>query len=493
MSDGSETRTETPVQRYDRVAPIAASSTLFAYLFAVSYARAWSLAGSYDLGYFSHAAWLIAHGHEPFMTIRGLHLLGDHASLILYPMAWLAGHAMTIPLLLAIQAAAISIAAFPLWRLSRRCAGLTVGASIVVLVLYAAYPTVHNIALFDFHPESVAIPALIGAVYFALGRRWVPYGACVVVALLCREDISIAIMFFGVVVAFSVSKKAGIVTAGGALLWFLVATQLIQPHFAGDFVHLELLAAYGDSASEVLTTFVTEPGRVLGDLVTRVNADYAVAMLLPLAALPLLAPRWALPAVPLVVLYLISSRAEADDVLHQYTVVPTAFLFAALPFGLAVGLRYLRRRGASSTAVLRVGALVLVGIASLGFYTWARDSPARHPGQWFLRDTVDHSRLRAVERIPEGASVSASVRMWPLLADREELYGFPAPWSAYELAKDPDALGDRQDGVEWVVLDTADGEQWHGDAEAARVRLVDELHLELVFRQNGILVYRTPP
>lgn len=192
MSEGSETLPVTPVPRYDRAAPIIASATLFAYLFAVSCARAWSLAGSYDLGYFRHASWLIAHGHEPFMTIRGLHVLGDHASLIFYPMAWLAGHGMTIPILLAIQAAAISIAVFPLWLLSRRYAGLGVGASVVVLVLYAAYPTVHNIALFDFHPEAIAVPALIGAVYFSLSKRWVPYGACVLVALLCREDISIA-------------------------------------------------------------------------------------------------------------------------------------------------------------------------------------------------------------------------------------------------------------------------------------------------------------
>lgn len=67
------------------------------------------------------------------------------------------------------------------------------------------------------------------------------------------------------------------------------------------------------------------------------------------------------------------------------------------------------------------------------------------------------------------------------------------PATAYELAKDPDALGARQDGVEWVVLDTADKEQWHGDAEAARTTLVDELDLRLVFRQNGIVVYRVPP
>lgn len=492
MSEDSETPPDTPVQRYDRAVPIIASSMLFVYLFAVSYARAWSLAGSYDLGYFGQAAWLIAHGQEPFVTVRGLHLLGDHASPIFYPMAWIAGHAMTIPLLLAIQAAAISVTIFPLWRLSRRHAHLGVGASIVVLVLFVAYPTVHNIALFDFHPEVVAIPALVGAVYFAVGRRWVPYGACVVVALMCREDISIPVILLGAVVALSISWKAGAATTAGGLAWFLIATRFIQPNFAGDFVHIDFLAAYGDSTADVLATFVTDPGRVLTDLMTREHSNYLVAMLVPVAALPLLALRWVVPAVPLVVLYLLSSRPQAGDVLHQYTVVPTAFLFAALPFGLALGIRCLRRWHASRAA-LSVVAVVVISIASFGFFTWARDSPKQEPGVWLVRDAVDKSRLRAVERIPDDASVSASVRMWPLLAGREDLYNFPAPWLAYEPSKDPEDLADRQAGVEWVVLDTADGEQWHGDAEAARVRLVNELDLELVFRQNGILVYRTPP
>ena len=48
--------------------------------------------GAFDIGIFDQALWLLANGHEPFVTLRGLHVLGDHASYLLYlmaPLYWL--------------------------------------------------------------------------------------------------------------------------------------------------------------------------------------------------------------------------------------------------------------------------------------------------------------------------------------------------------------------------------------------------------------------
>ncbi len=485
-SDGDRSRSRS------LVIPLAATVIYGAYLFVVSYAKSWSIAGSYDLGYFRQAAWLIAHGEEPFVTVRGLHLLGDHASPAFYPIAWIAGHGFTIPILLALQSVGLALAILPLWGISRRHAQLTVSQSSVVVALYMLFPAVHNIALFDFHPEAVfGIPALIGAVYFALERRWVPYGLCVAGALACREDMSIPIAMLGVIVAISISRRAGFVTVAAGIAWFILATRVILPHFAGDFVQIDFLSQYGSTTFEVVKTFATDPGRVFDDLFTGTSWRYVVAMLLPVGFLSVLAPRWLLPGIPLVILYLLSSRVGAHNVLHQYTVVPTAFVFAALPFGFHRALKILRR--ISPSALIPVALAVgLVALGANGLYRDGRDSLRQRPGQWFIRDTVDTARLKAVERIPERASVSASVRIWPLIAGREDLYNFPYPWEGPHSPTDPETRRRRIATVDYVVLDQFDAEQWNGDLDAISNRLVRELGLRRIYSRNGIVVYRVP-
>ncbi len=482
-------RSDAAAATRERLIPLAVAVLLFAYLFTAAYLHARSFMGSFDLGYFDQAAWLIAHGDSPFVTVRGLHLLGDHTSPIFFPMAWVAGHDATTTVLLAIQAAGLSSAVVPLWYLSRRHAGLAVGPSALALGLYAAYPAVHNINLFDFHPEAVAVPALVGSVYFALERRWIPYSACLAVALACREDMAIPVFFLGIVVAVSVSRRAGTSTAAAGVAWFLVATRIIQPHFAGAFVPAEFLSAYGSDLGAVVTTFVTHPARVLGDLLVMGNVKYALGMLVPVAFIPLLAPRWASPALPLVVLYLLSSRPAAHNVLHHYTVVPTAFLFAALPFGLAVAVAWMRRPRCGRAAVAGVTAGVVM--ASLGgFLVWARESPRRRPQDWITTDTADGSRVRAAALIPRDAAVSASASMWTILFRRQRLYQFPAPWYDYEPLRDPVAPADRRSEVGWIVLDAHDNPPWYRRAEATLPRVAQRRPLHLVFDENGIRVFR---
>src|SRR5207302_3077015 len=157
--------------------------------------------GSYDLGYFRQAAWLIAHGHAPFVTIRGLYLLGDHASPIFYSIALATRVLPTVTTLLVVQAAALALATVPLYWIARRHAGLGRMASVTLLATFVLYPALNNVNLYDFHPEVGALPAPLGAVLFGLSRRWIPYGACVAVVLLSREDLTLVVAALGVLLA----------------------------------------------------------------------------------------------------------------------------------------------------------------------------------------------------------------------------------------------------------------------------------------------------
>jgi len=485
---------DAPLRR-ELVVPIALAAATFAGLYLVAMLRAYTLAGGYDLAYFTQAAWLITEGEAPFVTIRGLHLLGDHTYPIFWPMAWLTGVLPTIPTLLAMQSASLAAGIVPLWRIGRRLAGLGLPATVALVVSYAAFPALHNVNLADFHPEVLAVPFLFGAVLLALTDRWVGYAACIVAVLACREDLSLVVTFLGVLLVVQGRRRAGLLTVVAGLTWLVVATQVIQPHFAGSFVHVAFLDRYGSSVGEIAATMAGDPGRVLGDLFTAQNGAFVVALLGPVAFLPLLAPRYLIPIVPLEILYLLSSREVAHTIEGQYTVSAIPFVFVATAMAVPRLARLVERAPAAARApvVVRWGpAMVLIVTAVVGHTVFANDSVTERPWSWRIRDQVDQARLAAADLIPDDAAVSATDRVWPLIAERRAVHNFPGPWGGDLPAADPVPLDARRRAVEYIFVDTVDQAQWTGDRAAALEQLRAELGTRLIFDRDGILLYRLP-
>ena len=475
--------------------PVALAGAAFAGLYLVAMLRAYTLAGGYDLAYFTQAAWLITQGEAPFVTIRGLHLLGDHTYPVFWPMAWLTGLLPTIPTLLAIQSASLAAGIVPLWRICRRLAGVGLPATVALMISYAAFPALHNVNLADFHPEVLAVPFLLGAVLLALTDRWVGYAACIVVVLACREDLALVVTFLGVLLVVQGRRRAGLLTVLAGLTWLVVATQVIQPHFAGSFVHVAFLDRYGSSIGEIAATMAGDPGRVLGDLFTSQNGVFVVALLGPVLFLPLLAPRYLIPILPLEVLYLLSSRDVAHTIEAQYTVSAIAFVFVAAAMALPRLDRLVQRASAGTlvpAAAAWVPATMLVVTAAVGHTVLANDSVTERPWSWRIRDEVDEARLAAAELIPADAAVSATDRVWPLIAERRALHNFPGPWRGDLPSSDPVPLEARRRAVEYIFIDTVDKAQWTGDRATALEELEAELDARLIFERDGILLYRLP-
>jgi uncharacterized membrane protein len=475
-------RLRLPRPTMDTVIPLAAVTSIFTGLYALSLLRWYTLLGSYDSGYYRQAAWLITSGKEPFISMRGLHLLGDHAVYLFYPIAWLIQPLPAIPALLGLQAAALALGALPLWAFSRRVAGLGIGAATVLLVAYGLYPALHNINLFDFHPEVVAVPALLGAALFGITGRWLPYGACVAVVLLSKEDLAVVVVGLGVLLLLEHRPRAGAITIGLAAGWLLLNLAVVMPHFAGgELAQAERLSQYGDSVGEVTTFVLGHPLRVAADYASGQNLAVLVGLFAPLCFLPLLSPKWLLPGLPLQLYFLQANVPAAHTIEAQYTVGVLGFVFLATAMSLSRTLR-----GTNSRTVLGI-----VLIASVFFnMQLSNGSPNRRPWGWRARDAVDQARLAADRFVPPRAAVSSSVRMWPLLADRPELYNFPMPFERYtESSRDPVPLEQRRKAVRYVVLDTADPVQWSADLEEARRTLLPQLGFTPVFSRNGIFVY----
>src|SRR5690606_7590605 len=195
--------------------------------------------------------------------------------------------------------------------------------------------------------------ALLYATYYGLSSRWRRFGVCCAFVLLCRADLGLAVAGLGALVWASGRKVEGRVAVVVGVLYTLVAVLVIEPRLAGGAnPHATAHAAFGDAPLAVAWGMLIHPADVIGALLREENFDLLGCLLAPLVFLPLLAPRYLLPVLPLELLYLTSDTPGAV-VFGEQTVAVTAFLFVATAFAL-------QRVGRAGTDRVRVEQWVLV-------------------------------------------------------------------------------------------------------------------------------------
>jgi uncharacterized membrane protein len=417
----------------------------------------------YDGAYFSQAAWLISHGEAPIVTVRGVHMFADHSYYIFYPIAYLTRIADDpLPVLLVVQALALAAGAFPLAAFARKVVGLGPAGTAATLGVYALYPALHNVNAAEYHPETTAVPFIFAGALFCAQRRWIPYYVCVVVVLLSREDLAIPVATAGIIMVFNRRALHGLVTAAVAGVSLGINLGLVIPHFAaGHDLVGGLYAQYGGSTGALVSYAIRHPLELIGDLTTVGNSNVAIALLAPAAFIALAGWKWALPALPLQLLYLLSSRESAHTILVQY--VTQAIPFVLL--GFAAGLGRLRGR--------RALAFPLMAASALTFLSYTVVSPVNDQQRWRGGGEFAESKERIADVVPDDVPVTATEGAWSVLAERQQLFPYPLA--------DPDWLvpqpGLEDEPVCWAVvqLDSPLLEQAPLDTREWRVVYEDEV------------------
>jgi uncharacterized membrane protein len=462
----------------DRVLPWLIAAGLFILLAALSLATARSLDANVDLAAYTQAAWLIREGAEPVITVTdNAHILAQQASFAFYPMVAFTYVLPIIPALLVIQAAALSLAVVPLWKIARRLANLRVGAAGTLVFVYAFYPVVHNLNLDGFHPEVIAVPGLLAAFYFGATRRWIPFAAFALIVILARADLGLAVAGLGALMVLQGDRRAGVITMVASVGWTLVAAVSVQPAFGdGSFPHMAAFAEFGDSPASVAWGIITQPLDVLAQLFREQNFNLAVTLLAPVVFLPVLAPRYLVPVLPLQFLYMIAD-VQTEAVFGQQTVAITAYVFIATAFALS----RIGRKGVEQVIVDRrmLGALLLAG--SVFFIRDAASSPYREPWAWGGQDLVDQARIEAADAIPEDANLRASRSMVQLLAERETLYTLDTAGRV-----DPASAAA---GVDYVVFDESEAMEWTAVQQQIFREGLRTSGFRVVFDTEGIVVF----
>jgi len=502
----------------DRVIPWLMAAILFAALEWVALARFWGFDHGVNLASVVQSSWLINEGYIPESTLLGENYLAAQASFIIYPLALVANIFSTAQALLTMQALALSLGLVPLWKIARNETSLGVGTSIVLAFAYSISAAVHNLNLAGFHPESLALPALLAMVlHTRLGRRhpgsqlesvnlspistaisasevpfanWRRWWAVtpleqsklkksdliwlwffVVVVLLSRADLGLLIAAYGIFVMVEGRRQLGWWLASVGMAWLLLVVWVIQPALAdGQYVYTQFFSEYGtDNPLSVFWGMLTNPADLLRDIWSQSNFTAVVMLLAPLVFLPLVAYRYLLPAVPLYVLYL-AADVPSDEFNEAAQNIPVlAFVFVAAAFAL-------KRSGQVLVERVRVNRQVIFALALAAAVFYINDaatSPYNSPWRWPGPQTQEEVRLAAAELVPDGAVVRASPSFLPRLAERVGVFELD---TTGEQARE--AAEEAMIGVDWILLDTEQAPVW-GD------QLLEVQRFATVLRQSG--------
>ncbi|MDD5447675.1 MAG: DUF2079 domain-containing protein [Actinomycetota bacterium] len=471
-------------------------------------------APSYDTAIFSQVVWKLSHFKEPVSTLRGMNFFGDHMVPILFllvPLYWVG--ADTIGLLV-VQTVAIAAGALILYLLARRKIGGR-WVPVCVSVSYLLYPALQNMNLFAFHPEAIATFFFLSAVLAVDDRKFGWFFACSILAMVCKEDMALAILVLGVVVYFKYDRRVGMIASIGSFAYFLLAILVIMPLFSPEgYQYTSRLSLFGETTFEAIKNFLIRPLRTADILSTRMNLRYIFDLFMPVAFISFFSPIYLLPALPAFVINIVSDFAPQHTILCQYTAAITPFVFAAGVFGLKKFKEW-AGEGAQVKKVLgAVGGILLACSLAGNFYL----SPSPLSEKWTSKDYVGDSHVKVVKeglsKIPSKASVSAQRSLLVELSCRDELYEFPNPFIDYVSDEYYKSLGklsevvfpglyQRREGktvkkttkvprVDYVALDEKSISYPLDEAECKRLeaRLVNEGGYVQVFRKDGVVILK---
>ena len=460
----------------DRTLPWLLAAGLFVVLLLLSLARVRSLDGTADLAGYVQAVWLINAKLEPVVTIgNDMNVLGSQAAFVIYPVSLLSHVMPGVYALVTLQSGALALTVVPIWRVARRLAELRVGGAFVLVFVYALYPTLHTINLAGFFPETLALPAIVYAAYYGLSKHWRRFLACCIFIVACRADFGLVVAGLGALVWAEGRKSEGRVVFVGGILYTVLAIFVIEPRFGNGSAHVASYPTFGTTPLGVLGGMFAHPGDVISAVTREQNFDLFVTLFAPVAFIPLLAPRYLLPVLPLELFFLISA-VPPETVFGQQAIAITAFVFVASAFALAK----IGRRGIERVTVDRRVLAVMVLAATVFFIRDSATSPYRSPWGWGGQDIVDLARQNAVDAVGD-RSVRASPSVLVDLAERPQVHELRP-----DAAPDPAAIAD---GVDAVIIDDRSVSGWD-DTDHRIVRTgLERKGFEQVSDEQGIELF----
>lgn len=286
-----------------------------------------------DLAVFDQWVYLASQGLPPISSFFGFHLLGDHAAFILYAIALLYKIYPNVHWLFATQAIALAAGVFPIYALSLQI-GLSVAYARVIALSYLLYPALFNINFFtDFRPEAIAIPALLWAMWAGISNRTWQLIVAVALVLASKDILSLTVIALGIWMYFIVRRRFyGIACIVTGTVWYLLTVGYLVPLLRGGQAGgVVFYGSLGNSPSQILWTIITNPVLILGKFFSPDTLFYYLLLLLPV----IIGLHWReiltiLPALPMLLLNILSDYWPQRDLIHHYSLPIFPFIIVWL-------------------------------------------------------------------------------------------------------------------------------------------------------------------
>ncbi|MCE2719241.1 MAG: DUF2079 domain-containing protein [Dolichospermum sp.] len=302
-----------------------------------------------DLAFFDQTVYLVSQGKPPISSVLGFHILADHAAWILYPIALLYKIYPHVYWLFAVQSIALSLGAFPTYLLAIQ-AGLKENQAIAIVIVYLLYPVLYNSNLCDFHPDTIAVPAILTAVLAARKGKLIWFCISVLIVLGCKAVLSLTVVAMGIWLLFFQKRRLyGVIAIISGIAWFLIANKIIIPFFGSEATlvnrHFYRYSYLGKSFSETLQIVLSQPQIIFSHIFTLINLEYLFFLLAPI--IWGLIPKYMTPligAIPCMALNILADHASQKNVILHYSLPTIPFLILALIASIAANKAWIKPR-----------------------------------------------------------------------------------------------------------------------------------------------------
>ncbi|MBN2010350.1 DUF2079 domain-containing protein [candidate division KSB1 bacterium] len=292
---------------------------------------------------------------------------------------------------------------------------------------YLLFPAMQNANLCDVHGLVYSTSLLIFAFYFFQKKSFKLFGLFAILALMCREDISLILFMFGLyAILILKDRKVGIALLLIGMVYFgafyeraAIRSLMGLP----EFVYHE----GGESHWSHLSAVKENPIYLVTFLAKKYNIKYLTNLFGPLSFLSILSPTTLVLMAPTFLINILSSWMFTHDIEHIYTSTLTPIIFISSIYGFGNAIRLINKRrpaviqkfGLQRAMYAFAGWLVL-----LSLFFFVKESNVFDVARYEI--TVHHKKIdKAIATIEPDASVSADLFIASRTTEREQAFVFP--------------------------------------------------------------------
>jgi len=377
-----------------------------------------------DVSIFDQAIWHLSRFELPASLVRLIsNLWGDHLNPIivfLVPFYWLKSD---VRWLFILQALIISLGVFPIYgiakeKLKSHFAGLAFAFSFLFFI------GVQHAINFGFYPETLSITLLAFMIYFFFKKRYFWFFLFLILSLLCKENISLYIAFFGLwVLIFAKQKWIGLVTFIIGVLYFKFALWLI-PQLGNGYIYFRY-ADFGTTPLGVIKTFFLKPIYTLRILFGAAKISGWLGYLTPFAFLPIFSS-FLLVLLPVFGEKFLSSDPKLWVMGYHYGANATTFLVVGSILAIAgfIQFKIIKRFNLSQEQIVNYFSILVI-ILTIAFTIKSGGPLLRltHSSAWQFEFPANYRE--AANLIEPNKSLAAQMTLGTALTHRDKLYLWP--------------------------------------------------------------------